>query len=150
MTLFIIMEEKKICKACGIEKPVTEYHKNPKMKTGRANVCKKCVALGVRITDPNKASVETQLKWEKLREDKSRLSPAKPEDYQVLYEFLTIMGYDVNGDVHQQFLDKWNPGVKGRKMKYKKRNGNSANIYLPNGEKNPKHKRFKEEKNPTD
>jgi hypothetical protein len=60
------------------------------------------------------------------------------------------MGYDVNGDVHQQFLDKWNAGIKGKPMKYKKRNGNSANIYLPNGEKNTQHKRYKEEKNPTD
>lgn len=149
MGLFINMEEKKICKACGIKKLFKDFQKNPKMKSGRANCCKKCMAIGNRIKDPNRASIETQLKWERMREDKSRLSPAKPEDYQVLYEFLSVMGYDVNGDVHQQFLDKWNDGIEGRPMKYKKRNGNSLNIYLPNGEKNPLHKRYNQ-KNPTD
>jgi hypothetical protein len=144
------MEEKKVCKACDVEKPVTDYHKNPKMKSGRANTCKRCVALGKRITDPNRATVEMQLKWERLREDKSRLSPANPDDYRVLYEFLSIMGYDVNGDVHQQFLDKWNATSKKKPMKYKRRSLNSQNVYLPNGEKNPQHKRYKEEKNPTD
>jgi hypothetical protein len=52
------------------------------------------------------------------------------------------MGYDVNKDVHQQFLDKWNP-QSNKKMKYGKRSLNSMNAYLPNGEKNPKNKRFR-------
>jgi hypothetical protein len=143
MGLFIIMEEKKICKACGIEKLFKDFQKNLKMKSGRTNCCKKCISIGNRIKDPNKASAQTQLKWEKMKDTTSKLSPAKPEDYRVLYEFLSVMGYDVNQDVHQQFLDKWNAGVKDKPMKYKKRNGNSLNIYLPNGERNPLHKKYK-------
>jgi hypothetical protein len=69
------------------------------------------------------------------------------EDYHSMYEFLRGIGYDVDGgDVHQQFLDKWNPHVKGKKMKYKKRTSSKLqNTYLPNGERNPL-----KEKNPTD
>jgi hypothetical protein len=144
------MEEKKICRACGIEKLITNYHKNPKMKSGIASRCKKCVAVGNRVKDPNTSSVKMQLRWDKMKDTTSKLTRTKPEDYRALYEFLSVIGYDVNGDVdvHQQFLDKWNANIKGRPMKYRKRNGNALNLYLPNGEKNLLCKRFKEEKNP--
>ena len=142
------MENRKICKACDIEKPVTDYHKNPKMKTGRANVCKKCVALGKRIRKENVSSIEAQLKWDRIKEEKTRLSFVSKEDYLLMYEFLRGIGYDTDGDIHQQFLDKWNPHVKGKLMKKKKRRSTSLNAYLPNGEFNPDRKTNK--KNPTD
>ena len=142
------MENRKICKACDIEKPVTDYHKNPKMRTGRANVCKKCVALGKRIRKENVSSIEAQLKWDRIKEEKTRLSFVSKEDYLLMYEFLRGIGYDTDGDIHQQFLDKWNPHVKGKLMKKKKRRSTSLNAYLPNGEVNPNKKTNK--KNPTD
>lgn len=131
------MEEKKICKSCDIEKLITDFHLNPKMKSGRANVCKKCVSLGKRITDPNKPSLQAQLKWDRLKEDKSRMSFVTVEDYLLMYEFIRLCGYDTDKDVHQQFLDKWNPHVNGKPMKYKKRYGTGKNMFLPNGERNP-------------
>jgi hypothetical protein len=75
-----------------------------------------------------------------------RLNGVSKEDYLQMYEFLRGIGYDVDGDVHRQFLDKWNPHVKGKKMKYKKRTlVKQINIFLPNGERNPI-----KGKNPTD
>ena len=142
------MEERKVCKACDVEKPVTDYHKNPKMRTGRANVCKKCVALGKRIRKENVSSIEAQLKWDRIKEEKTRLSFVSKKDYLLMYEFLRGIGYDTDGDIHQQFLDKWNPHVKGKLMKKKKRRSTSLNAYLPNGEVNPNKKTNK--KNPTD
>lgn len=34
--------ETKICKKCGIEKPLSEFTKNKNMKDGRLNTCKEC------------------------------------------------------------------------------------------------------------
>jgi len=32
----------KTCFKCGIEKPITEFHKNAKVRDGRVNKCKPC------------------------------------------------------------------------------------------------------------
>jgi len=78
-----------------------------------------------------------------------RMSMVSKEDYRLMYEFLEGNGYDITKDIHQQFLDKWNVGLK-KPMKYKKRHSNSITSYLWNGEKNPEYKKFKAKENPTD
>jgi len=32
----------KTCKKCGVSKPLTDFHKNPKSRDGRGTQCKKC------------------------------------------------------------------------------------------------------------
>lgn len=46
------------------------------------------------------------------------------------------MGYDVNKDIHQQFLDRHNPRLE-EPMTYKKRAYATENHYLPDGSVNP-------------
>jgi hypothetical protein len=77
------------------------------------------------------------------------MSMVSREDYLLMYEFLKGCGYDVTKDINQQFLDKWNVGLK-KPMKYKKRPSNSVNTYLWNGEPNPQYKKFRVKENPTD
>ena len=38
----------KICKDCGAEKPLDEYHKHNRMKDGHLNKCKQCVCDRVK------------------------------------------------------------------------------------------------------
>tara|TARA_R110000803_G_C11758237_1_gene293552 strand:- start:45 stop:473 length:429 start_codon:yes stop_codon:yes gene_type:complete len=38
----------KTCFKCGVEKPLTEFHKHPQMKDGRVNKCKICNNKDVR------------------------------------------------------------------------------------------------------
>ena len=38
------MEEKKRCKKCGQEKPLSDFHRDKTKKDGRKNVCKSCLS----------------------------------------------------------------------------------------------------------
>lgn len=37
-------EKKKVCRVCGKEKPLSEFHANCKAKDGHLNRCKECVS----------------------------------------------------------------------------------------------------------
>lgn len=39
----ILNQETKICKVCGIEKPLQEFHKSPSNKDGRKTICRECL-----------------------------------------------------------------------------------------------------------
>jgi hypothetical protein len=130
------MEETKTCKTCNIDKPITEYYESKNVKSGRLNICKRCTKLKRRISD---------VKEPELRDtyDKNwfRLYGVNQDQYNSMYEFLRGLGYDCkNGDIHQQFLDKWNPKIT-KEMKPKKRPANSDNLYLCNGDVNPNYNR---------
>ena len=124
--------EEKICKACLIEKPLKEFYKSKIMKSGYLNVCKLCRAEGNLIPKEDKDY--------KSKDTYGKMAPTTKKDYEMLYEFLSKIGYDVNQDIHQQFLDKWNPKCV-KPMKYKNRPKLAINGYLPNGEKNPNKKK---------
>lgn len=139
------MEETRICKACGVEKLLTQFHRCNNCLQGTVGVCKVCKSQGRTVPKDYKVPKFNQ-NWSLTDDKLMRLNGVSKEDYLQMYEFLRGIGYDVDGDVHRQFLDKWNPHVKGKKMKYKKRTlAKQINIFLPNGERNPL-----KEKNPTD
>ena len=126
------MEENKICKVCKVDKPITDYQKSKNLKSGRLNVCKKCSSLKRRIRDVKEPELEDTY-------DKNwfRLYRVTEDDYRSMYEFLRGLGYDYkNGDIHQQFLDKWNTKIP-IEMNPKKRPANSESLYLGNGDVNP-------------
>ena len=126
------MEERKTCKTCFIEKPLTDYYESKNVKSGRLNICKKCSLLNRRLKDVKEPELEDTY-------DKNwfRLYRVTEQDYRSMYEFLRGLGYDYkNGDIHQQFLDKWNTQIP-TEMKPRKRPANSGSLYLGNGEINP-------------
>lgn len=143
MSLFINMEESKICRSCGKSKPLSQYYNNKLMKSGKANSCKICSGLGIKVMKNDIPKFNKE--YSKFDDNWGKLFAVTSETYSLMYEFLSKIGYDTSKDIHQQFLDRWNPESK-KPMKYKKRSACSINFYLPNGEKNITNKKLLREK----
>ena len=147
--IFIIMETK-TCKACFIEKPLTDYYKSKTCKDGRFGVCKVCRNAKKKVQYHREIEVV-------LDRNMFRLYRCTKKDYEGMYDLLKLIGYDFNdGDIHQQFIDKWSDET-GRKIKYKERKPYNQNAYLPDGTLNPldrknanNRKYLDRKKNPTD
>ena len=107
----------KVCKGCGIEKPISEYHKSKAFTDGINSKCRDCVNLYNSIRNKEKRL---------LQKDSTpvffRLSNTPKRDYCSMFEFMTAIGYDINKDTHKQFCDKYN-------LPYKKRESKSKNLY---------------------
>jgi hypothetical protein len=92
--------EKKICKACGVEK----LHKRfTKLASGnRAGVCNICRSLGNTI---KKGGSKKQPK----KNIPLSLGFVQVKDYENAYKFLEKIGYKLNkkGDIHEQFCKKY-------------------------------------------
>jgi hypothetical protein len=144
------MEETKICKACLIERPLTQFHKCKACKKQTVNVCKVCKSKGRTVPKDEYKKPKFNQKWSLTDDKLMRLHGASKEDYLLMYEIIRTLGYNPDGDVNQQFLDKWNKGLK-KPMKRKIRDYKNQNYYLSNGEKNPQWRSTSWiRKNPTD
>lgn len=75
-----------ICRECGEDKHSDNYHNSPTGPIGKVYVCKPCYADYVK---KNKSLDEYSIEYQ----ENTR-------------EVLTILGYDLDGDVHQQFKDR--------------------------------------------
>jgi hypothetical protein len=78
--------EKKICKKCGIEKPISEYSKNIHMKSGFRNTCKSCSSIVRKIwkqNNPEKVKesrkIWSQNKLKKIRESRELWEQNNPD-----------------------------------------------------------------------
>jgi hypothetical protein len=62
----------KVCNKCGVEKPITSFHKNQKAKEGRRNTCSSCVvAYNKTYVAANKEKVAAQMReYHKANRDK--------------------------------------------------------------------------------
>jgi len=90
--------EKKICRACGVEKLAKRF---TKLASGnRAGVCNICKSLGNTI--PNKASKKKPKKNIPLS-----LGFVQLKDYEDAYKFLELMGYSLKKDLHEQFCMRY-------------------------------------------
>ncbi len=114
---------------------LNKFHKCQNCSQGTVNICKMCKSKGLKIPK-DYVKPEFNRKWSNNDKMDFRLNGVSKEDFRVMYEFLRGSGYNVDGDVHQQFLDKWNP-VSKRPMKYKERNYKSLNQFSSDGKKNP-------------
>jgi hypothetical protein len=139
----------KICKTCGVMKPLEQYYSCKNCNMGRAGSCKMCVVQKKttqkleqgKIHPFNKEFRRSESSWYSM-------AGATKQDYDDMYEILSLIGYDLEKDIHQQFLDKFNVYEKSP-MKYKKRKYNTDNYYLPNGEVNPASKSERYKKTPS-
>lgn len=146
--IYLFYMEKQ-CKICEITKPLKEFFGCKKCSDGHLGVCKVCKKSGKTIREKNPKTPKFNIMWSKLDDNFMKMSMVNQDDYRQMYEFLARCGYDVTKDIHQQFIDKWNVGVK-KPLKYKKRGSNSINSYIWNGEPNPAYRKFKAKENPTD
>lgn len=71
----------KICFKCGINKPLTEFYKHPKMTDGRVNKCKECNKKDV--SDNYRKNIKYYKSYEQIRNQKRRdYISKKNKDYQ--------------------------------------------------------------------
>lgn len=90
--------EKKICRACGVEKRLKSFQT---LKSGnKGGVCNLCKSLGKKIPREPKPSripknIALQMRF------------VRKEDYVEMYQFLQEKGYDLSKDIHVQFCEKY-------------------------------------------
>jgi hypothetical protein len=95
------MKMKKLCTRCNLEKDVTLFHRRKRATDGYQSNCKLCCNDIQRIRRGN-------LDYEGRKNTKDiNLIGVKKEDYCNMYLFLSKMGYNIEGDIHSQFCEKW-------------------------------------------
>ena len=139
----------KICKTCGVMKPLEQYYSCKNCNMGRAGSCKMCVVQKKTTQKLEQGKIHPFNK-EFRRSETSWYSMAgcTKQDYMDMWEILGQMGYDLEKDIHQQFLDKFNVYEK-YPLKYRKRKHVFESYILPNGELNPESKSERYKKTPS-
>jgi len=74
----------KICRLCGKEKDISEFHKKTSAKDGHRNECKECV----KIIQLKYKDIDKRKKYDKLRydENKDKILKNKKEYYKKNYQ----------------------------------------------------------------
>jgi hypothetical protein len=102
--------EKKICRACLVEKPVTRFQK---LASGnRGGVCNLCKSTGRTI---KKDTISTKAKKKNIE---LNLGNVHRTDYITTYKFLQSIGYSLEGDIHEQFCERHNLKPRQPKRKF--------------------------------
>lgn len=136
MNLFIEMETK-ICNACEIEKSLESFYRCKNCRQGRASICKVCKVQNKPSRKVKENPHPFNQEFRRSEKHHYTLAGCTLEDYLQMYEIMKSIGYDVEkGDIAQQFLDRHNPYLK-KPMKYKQRDYNTENHFLPDGSVNP-------------
>lgn len=65
--IFLEIGMQKTCFKCGIEKPIKEFYKHPRMKDGHLNKCKECTKLDVSNRRHNPESRHMVLAYDRER-----------------------------------------------------------------------------------
>ncbi len=97
LPIFIFME--KLCERCNRIKKIQSFGKNNQIKGGYERVCKIC------RNDQNKL-YRIKQRIERSDTDNLKMSGLKKSDWCKTYQFLQEIGYDVNKDIHRQFVEK--------------------------------------------
>jgi hypothetical protein len=137
--------EKIICNSCEVEKDITSFYKCKDCRDGVSKVCKMCRVQGKKSTKSDRTIHPFNIKFRQNEESFYNMAGTTPKDYQQMWEILSLMNYNLEGDIHLQFINKWNQTLL-KPMKYKKKNYITS--FLPNGEPDPKRRGIK--KTPTD
>jgi hypothetical protein len=123
------MENTKICAACLIEQPLKEYWTTRDNPDGLNRRCRTCVR------NKNLIPMERRIKKHKEQTMKDILK----EQYNIVYQFLDTIGYDLTKDLHQQFLDRHNQKLK-YPMTYQKKRKSDMPAFFPDGTYNEEYK----------
>lgn len=121
--------ETRICKACGIIRPLTYFWiLTGEKRQSRCKICfKKKIFIYPKVNPEDRPP-------KKRKSEMFRLNATTFEDYELTYKFLEICGYDIKEDIHKQFCEKYN-------LKYKKKNVFTQPEYLYDGTLNPLRKK---------
>lgn len=103
---------------CGNEKNITSFYKYAKSNDGYNPRCKICVSTY------NRTKKEPKVKDKDKLNDNRHLTLRNPshQDYCTMYELLSIMGYNIQKNIHKQFVNKFS-------LDYQKRTNGWRNDY---------------------
>lgn len=124
----------KICRTCNLELPIDNFYRNTTYKDGRYNDCITCYLTKRKIYLSNQPTKEN--KKSSVYSTFLQLRGVNKEDYITMYQFFHSIGYNLEEDIHQQFIDRH--GIKT----YKQRKKRELNKYLIDGSLNPEYGRF--------
>jgi len=129
--------DKIICNSCQVEKDLSSFYKCKECRDGVSKVCKICALTKRRKGKEMKEEKIHPFNKEFRRSEESyyNMAGTTPKDYKDMWEILSLMGYNVEGDIHLQFINKMNQTLL-KPLKYKKKKHITS--FLPNGERNPK------------
>lgn len=129
--------ETRICNACQIDKSIESFYRCKGCREGRMSICKTCKLQGKKSQKSKEKLHPFNQEFRRSEKQHYTLAGCTQEDYLQMYDIMRLMGYNLeNGDIAQQFLDRHNPKLK-KPMKYKKREHNTENHFLPDGSVNP-------------
>lgn len=93
------MEKK--CGRCKITKSSDSFYKCKATKDGLQGLCKQCSAADIRMRQRRRTKTQGD-----TRNFNTLFLHLKKEDWCETYEMLSLMGYDVNSDIHLQFIQR--------------------------------------------
>jgi hypothetical protein len=107
--------ETKLCRACGLTKPVTHFHKTGIANGNRRNArCRVCKRIGLLLPKELKRISKQSIRVSIF--DDIKISHLKDQDYIEVYVWLEKqLGYDLRSEksIHEQFCERY--GLKIRK-----------------------------------
>lgn len=103
----------KKCIICCLDLPMDEFYYNRAAKDKKQSRCKKCVAKYNQNYRANRIANNT----DKKRSYALKLTNVKKSDYHKMYKLLKEIGYDVGGNIHEQFCAKYDLKTKIRPKK---------------------------------
>jgi hypothetical protein len=124
----------KICRTCNLELPIDNFYRNTTYRDGRYNDCVPC--YNIKKREYNKNRYNEPVKKNNDDSPYLQLRGVNKEDYETMYRFFNSIGYNIEGDIHQQFIDRHNIKT------YKQRKKRELNKYLADGSLNPEYGRF--------
>ena len=137
--------DKIICNSCQVEKDLTAFYKCKNCKDGVGKVCKMCKNQGRKSTKSERTVHSFNKEFRRSDESYYNMAGTTPKDYKDMWEILSLMGYNLEKDIHHQFVDKINQTLL-KPMKYKKKKHITS--FLPNGDPQPN--RRGQKKTPTE
>jgi hypothetical protein len=132
--------EKIKCNSCEIEKDITSFYKCNECRDGVQKVCKLCRLQGRKSKRNDNNIHPFNKKFRQNDESYYSMSGTTPKDYQQMWLLLSLMGYNLEEDIHHQFIDKLNQTLL-KPLKYKKKKHIAS--FLPNGEPHPNRRQKK-------
>lgn len=93
--------DSKICSVCLEERELIHFDKHKNGIKGVMSKCKDCRREYARKYQRKLKEEDTEVNFISMR-------AVNKSDYCEMYSFLSKIGYNVEGDVHTQFLRKWN------------------------------------------
>jgi hypothetical protein len=128
------------CNSCEIEKDITSFYKCKECVDGVSKVCKLCRVQGIKSRKNETTIHPFNKEFRRSEESYYNMAGTTPKDYKDMWEILILMGYNVEGDIHLQFINKMNQTLL-KPLKYKKKKHITS--FLPNGERHPNMKNKK-------